>query len=123
MKILHTADWHLGKKLWKFSRLEEQVTVLDEIVSIVERENIDIVLIAGDCFDQINPSTEAIQLFYATLFRLSRNGQTCIFVVSGNHDSPERIDAPSPLGGYNQIYFTGQFNKKIDYIEDRKSVV
>lgn len=118
MKILHTADWHLGKKLWKFSRFEEQVTVLDEIVSIVERENIDIVLIAGDCFDQINPSTEAIQLFYATLFRLSRNGQTCIFVVSGNHDSPERIDAPSPLGGYNQIYFTGQFNKKIDYIDN-----
>ncbi|MBT5953268.1 exonuclease subunit SbcD [bacterium] len=118
MKILHTADWHLGKKLWKFSRIEEQVVVLDEIVSFVENENIDIVLVAGDCFDQINPSTEAIKLFYETLFRLSRNGRTCVFVVSGNHDSPERIDAPSPLGGYNQIYFTGEFNKKIDYIDN-----
>ena len=63
MKILHTADWHLGKKLDRFSRLEEQVLVLNEIVEIADEQNVDLILIAGDLFDNFNPSVEATELF------------------------------------------------------------
>ena len=56
MKILHTADWHLGKRLDNFSRLEEQKLVMDEIVQIADEQNVDLVLIAGDLFDTFNPS-------------------------------------------------------------------
>ena len=97
MKILHTADWHLGKRLDRFSRLEEQVLVMNEIVEIADRENVDLVLIAGDLFDNFNPRVEATELFYKTLKRLSLNGKRPVIAISGNHDSPSLIDAPDPL--------------------------
>jgi len=67
MKILHTADWHLGKRLESFSRIDEQREVLDEICVIAEREQVDAVIIAGDLFDNFNPTIEAVELFYKTL--------------------------------------------------------
>ena len=67
MKILHTADWHLGKRLDGFSRFDEQVAVLNEIISVADHENVDMVLIAGDLFDAFNPPVEAVELFYKTL--------------------------------------------------------
>ena len=97
MKILHTADWHLGKRLDRFSRLEEQALVLNEIVEIADEQNVDLILIAGDLFDNFNPSVEATELFYKTLKRLSLNGNRPVIAISGNHDSPNLIDAPDPL--------------------------
>lgn len=97
MKILHTADWHLGKRLDRFSRLEEQVLVMNEIVEIADNQKVDMVLIAGDLFDNFNPSVEATELFYKTLKRLSLNGKRPVVAISGNHDSPNLIDAPDPL--------------------------
>ncbi|MFY1045026.1 metallophosphoesterase family protein [Chryseobacterium sp. GP-SGM7] len=97
MKILHTADWHLGKRLDRFSRLEEQVLVMSEIVEIADEQNVDLVLIAGDLFDTFNPGVEAVELFYKTLKRLSLNGKRPVIAISGNHDSPNFIDAPDPL--------------------------
>ena len=97
MKILHTADWHLGKRLDRFSRLEEQILVMNEIVEIADAQNVDLVLVAGDLFDNFNPSVEATELFYKTLKRLSLNGKRPVIAISGNHDSPNLIDAPDPL--------------------------
>ena len=97
MKILHTADWHLGKKLDRISRLSEQKKVLAEIVDIADREDVDAVLIAGDLFDSYNPPAEATELFYHTLKALSDNGRRAVVAIAGNHDSPERIEAPDPL--------------------------
>ncbi|MDQ1858388.1 exonuclease SbcCD subunit D [Chryseobacterium sp. WLY505] len=97
MKILHTADWHLGKRLDRFSRLEEQVLVMNEIVQMADEQNVDLVLIAGDLFDNFNPSVEAAELFYKTLKRLSLNGKRPVIAISGNHDSPSLINAPDPL--------------------------
>lgn len=97
MKILHTADWHLGKRLDNFSRLDEQVLVMDEIVQIADEQNVDLVLIAGDLFDTFNPSVEAVELFYKTVKRLAKNGSRPVIAIGGNHDSPDRIDAPDPL--------------------------
>lgn len=64
MKILHTADWHLGKKLDQFSRLEEQREVMAEICEIADLQKVDVVIIAGDLFDTFNPAAEAQDLFY-----------------------------------------------------------
>ncbi|WP_288443642.1 exonuclease subunit SbcD [uncultured Chryseobacterium sp.] len=97
MKILHTADWHLGKRLDRFSRLEEQVLVMNEIVQIADEQNVDMILIAGDLFDNFNPGVEAAELFYKTLKRLSLNGKRPVIAISGNHDSPSLINAPDPL--------------------------
>ena len=107
MKILHTADWHLGKKLDKFSRLDEQKAVLEEIIAIAEAQNVDAVLIAGDLFDAFNPSTEAVELFYKSVKRLSNNGKRVVVAIAGNHDSPDRIEAPDPLARECGIIFAG----------------
>lgn len=107
MRILHTADWHLGKRLENFSRIPEQEDVLDEICDIAEQQQVDAVLIAGDLFDTFNPSTEAIELFYKTVKRLANNGQRAVLAIAGNHDSPERIEAPDPLARECGIIFAG----------------
>jgi len=107
MKILHTADWHLGKRLEKFSRIEEQHEVLEEIIQIADDNDVDCVLIAGDLFDNFNPSTEAVELFYRSLKRLSNNGKRVVVAIAGNHDSPDRIEAPDPLARACGILFAG----------------
>jgi exonuclease SbcD len=107
IRILHTADWHLGKKLDHFSRLEEQKEVLNEICQIADGQKADIVIVAGDLFDTFNPPVEAIDLLYKTLKRLTNNGKRPVIAIAGNHDSPDRIDAPNPLARECGILFVG----------------
>ncbi len=107
MKILHTADWHLGKYLDTFSRLEEQHEILAEICHIAEREAVDAVIVAGDLFDTFSPPNEASELLYRTLHRLSDNGRRVVIAIAGNHDSPERIDMPDALARELGIVFMG----------------
>ena len=117
MKILHTADWHLGKRLDSFSRLEEQKIVLDEICIIAEEQAVDAVIVAGDLFDAFNPPVEAIELLYKTLKRLTNNGKRPVIAIAGNHDSPDRIDSPEPLARECGIIFMGYPNTEIKTIE------
>lgn len=117
MKILHTADWHLGKRLDRFSRMEEQIQVMDEIVAIADEQGVDLVLIAGDLFDNFNPSVEAVELFYKTLKRLSNHGKRPIIAIAGNHDSPSLIDAPDPLARASGIILIGHPQAKIQTFE------
>ncbi len=107
MKLLHTSDWHLGKRLENFSRLDEQQSVLKEINEIADHEQVDAILIAGDLFDTFNPSTEAVDLFYKSLKKLTRNGKRPVIAIAGNHDSPDRIEAPDPLARECGIIFAG----------------
>ncbi len=110
MKLLHTSDWHLGKYLNNFSRHTEQQEVLNEICEIAEREKVHAILIAGDLFDTFNPPTESVELFYKILKRLSANGTRAVIAIAGNHDSPERIEAPDPLARECGIIFAGYPN-------------
>ncbi len=93
MRILHTGDWHLGKRLGRFSRLEEQREVMAEIVEIAENEKVDVVLLAGDVYDVSNPSPSAMDLLGQTMERLSDGGRRPVLAVAGNHDSPALIEA------------------------------
>lgn len=113
LKILHTADWHLGKRLQEYSRLEEQKLVLDEICQIADRENVDLVLLAGDIFDTFNPAHEAVELLYKTLRRLSKNGTRPILAISGNHDSTQFVEAPDPLARELGIIFYSRYDSVI----------
>lgn len=97
MKLLHTADWHLGKHLEGNSRLEEQEQFIEDLIKIVDDYNVDIILISGDIYDNFNPPAAAEKLYYRALDSLSKNGERIICIISGNHDSPNRLIAPSPL--------------------------
>ena len=110
MRLLHTSDWHLGKKLNNFDRLEEQRIVMREIVSIADEQNVDMVVVAGDLFDTYNPSSDAQQLLYQTLYELSHDGQRPVIAIAGNHDSPDRVESPEVLAQVSGIFMFGYPN-------------
>lgn len=90
MKLIHLSDLHLGKRVKDFSLLEDQEYILAEILRITAEESPDAVLIAGDVYDKSVPAAEAVELFDDFLVRLAQQ-DTQVFVISGNHDSPERM--------------------------------
>lgn len=80
---------------------------MQEIVEIADREQVDAVIVAGDLFDTYNPPIESTELFYKTLKRLANNGKRAVIAIAGNHDSPDRIEAPDPLARECGILFVG----------------
>ena len=90
MKLIHLSDLHLGKRVNEFSMLEDQQYILTEILHIMDEEQPDGVLIAGDVYDKTVPSAEAVALLDDFLVRLAKRDLQ-IFLISGNHDSPERM--------------------------------
>ncbi|QJA07878.1 exonuclease subunit SbcD [Romboutsia sp. CE17] len=118
MKFIHTSDWHLGKSLEGHSRLEEQEKFCDDFVKLVDDNDIDMVIIAGDVYDTSNPPAKAEKLFYKTVSRLANNGERCVLVISGNHDNPERLAAITPLTHEQGIIILGyplSFTEKAKY--------
>ncbi len=106
MRILHTSDWHLGKRLMDRERLPEQEAALNELVDVCEAEKIDLVLVAGDVFDTYLPPAEAEELFFRAVKRLA--GETrAVVVVSGNHDDGVRLSASAPIAERQGIYLFG----------------
>jgi exonuclease SbcD len=91
MRILHTADWHLGRIFNGFSLLEDQAILVEQIAEMVEEEKPELFILAGDVFDRANPRREAVELFDQFLERLYRNTRCALAVIAGNHDAPERI--------------------------------
>ena len=114
MRILHTADWHLGKNLEGLTRLEEQETFLRDFEDLVEESEVDLILLAGDVYDSYNPPAKAENLFYETLKRLSKNGERMIIIIAGNHDNPERLVAASPLAREHGIVMLATPKTKIE---------
>lgn len=107
MKILHSADWHLGKKLKHFSRIEEQKQFLADFKIMADNNDVDLIIVAGDIFDTENPPDEAVRLLYSSLKDLSNNGSRLILLIAGNHDSPEQLSAVSPLAMEHGIIIAG----------------
>lgn len=106
MKLLHTSDWHLGKRLMEAERLGEQITALDEIVDICEREQVEIVLVAGDIFDTYLPSAEAEEAFFSAVKKLAGSTRAVV-IVSGNHDDGVRLGASAPVCADEGVYVFG----------------
>ena len=105
MKLIHLSDLHLGKRVNEFSMLEDQRYILKQILTIIDQEAPDGVLIAGDVYDRPVPSAEAVPLLDDFLVELARRGAP-VFLISGNHDSPERLSFAGRLVEERHIYLS-----------------
>jgi len=115
MKFIHISDLHLGKRVNEFSMLEDQEYILTKIINVIDEQNPDGVIIAGDVYDKSVPSAEAVELFDDFLVRLSKRNLK-VFVISGNHDSAERIAFGGRLMNKSGIYMSPVYNGKVEPI-------
>lgn len=113
MKLIHLSDLHLGKRVNEFSMLEEQAFILQEILRIIDEEQPQAVLLAGDIYDKSVPSGEAVQLFDGFLWELSSR-KLQVFVISGNHDSPERLSFGGRLMEGSGIHLSPVYSGKVE---------
>tara|TARA_R110000868_G_scaffold248282_4_gene504664 strand:+ start:4267 stop:5541 length:1275 start_codon:yes stop_codon:yes gene_type:complete len=114
LKILHTSDWHLGKKLFKVSRLEEQQLFLSWLENILIEQEIDALIMAGDVFDTPHPPHDALEVYYSFLSRISQLGKS-IFIIAGNHDSGRFLQAPQSFLKLQGVHVIGRFPNALDF--------
>ena len=115
MKLIHLSDLHLGKRVYDFNLLEDQAYILKEILKVIDTEEPDGVIIAGDIYDKSVPSTEAVELLDEFLVQLSRRDLQ-VFLISGNHDSPERLAFASRLIASAGIHMSPVYHGVIEPI-------
>ena len=113
MKFVHLSDLHLGKRVNEYSMLEDQKYILTKIINIIDDEKPAGVIIAGDVYDKSIPSAEAVQMFDDFLTRLAKRNLQ-VFVISGNHDSPERMSFGSRLMDQSGIHISQVYNGQIE---------
>ncbi|MBQ1250222.1 MAG: exonuclease subunit SbcD, partial [Clostridia bacterium] len=113
MKLIHLSDLHLGKRLCGFSLMEDQEYILNEILKITDEEGPDAVIIAGDVYDKSVPSAEAITLFDSFLRRLA-DCKVCVLVISGNHDSPERMAFGGKLMAHSGVHLSPVYDGSVE---------
>lgn len=97
MKILHTADWHLGHRLHEHGQHEEQQLFLDWLIALIDEEKIDVLLVSGDIYDTGVPSTQSQKMYYDFLINLQQTHCSEVVITGGNHDAPGTINAPKEL--------------------------
>lgn len=112
MRILHTADWHLGKIVNEFSMLEDQAYFLDQLIQLLKDQEVDLLMMAGDLYDRSVPPKEAVNLFNRFLNRMQVEIGIPILIISGNHDSNERLEYGSQLLSKSGLYIEGTFKPK-----------
>ena len=116
MKFLQTADLHIGKSIYEFNMLEDQKYILQEILQIAGEEKVDAILLAGDIYDRSVPSTEAVQLL--EWFLMGALKIAPVFMISGNHDSAERLSFGAGLFEKNGLYIVGGKDVKEVFLQD-----
>ncbi|MBM7552534.1 exonuclease SbcCD subunit D [Thalassobacillus pellis] len=104
MKLIHTADWHLGKIVNNLHMTEDQRFILNQFLNVVEEEKPDAIIIAGDLYDRSIPPREAVELLNSTLTKLTLELKIPVLAISGNHDSPDRLEFGSSLFRANHLY-------------------
>ena len=107
MRLLHTSDWHVGRTIRGASRADEHTAVLAEIAQVAAREEVDLVIVAGDLFDSAAPSAEAESIVYRALLDLADTGAD-VAVIAGNHDNPRRLRAVAPLLRLGQVHVVAE---------------
>ncbi len=115
MKFLHLSDLHIGKRFNEFSMLEDQEYILTKIINIIDDEKPDAVVVAGDVYDKSVPSAEAVQFFDDFLCRLAQR-KLQVFVISGNHDSAERMAFGGRLMDISGVHMSPVYNGKVEAI-------
>jgi exonuclease SbcD len=115
MKILHTADWHLGQLFYEYDRSFEHQQFLNWLLKTIATEEIEVLLVSGDVFDISNPAATSIRMFYSFLQQATRdNPHLQLVITAGNHDSASRLEAPKPLLESSNIHIIGTIEKNND---------
>lgn len=117
MKLLHLADLHIGKIIYEQSLLEDQKYMLKQIEKIIENEKIEAVLISGDIYDRSVPPADAVDVLNDTLNTLIKILKVKVFIISGNHDSKERLNFGSKIFENDGLYIQTTYNGKIRKVE------
>ena len=107
MRILHTADWHIGQRLHERSRLEEHEQFLNWLLDTIKEYKVELLLVAGDIFDTSLPSADATKLYYRFLYRLFNETDAYTVITAGNHDSSEHLEAPREFLKMGRIHVVG----------------
>ncbi len=115
MRLLHLADLHLGKRLHEFSMLEDQRYILNQILEIIEAEQVDGILIAGDIYDKTVPSAEAVMLLDEFITDIAGRNIP-VFLIGGNHDCVERISFGAKLLEKSGVYFAGCYQGDVECV-------
>lgn len=113
MKILHTSDLHIGKRLYHVDMLEDQQAFFDWLVALITKEEVKVLLISGDIFDVANPSSEARRLYYELLVKLSEL-KCKVIITGGNHDSPAVLEAPKEVLKALDIHVVGSRTESLE---------
>lgn len=116
MRIVHTADWHLGKIVNGFSMLEDQAYYLNKMIAELKAVDADVLIMAGDLYDRVNPPKEAVQLASDIFYRLIEELGVKVLVIAGNHDSPERVAYAGELLKAQGLYTEGRAKEKAEKI-------
>lgn len=117
MRILHTADWHLGKVVNEFSMLDMQREYLEKLLEKVEELDVDLLIMAGDLYDRAIPPKEAVSLANEVFTKLTQELEISVLVIAGNHDSNERLEYGSALLSASKLYIEGTTKTKIRKVE------
>ncbi|ROI03261.1 exonuclease subunit SbcD [Chryseobacterium sp. G0240] len=124
MRILHTADWHIGQLFHEYDRTFEHQEFLNWLQSILINEQIDVLLISGDIFDLSNPAASSIKMFYTFLNKaVNSNSELQIIITAGNHDSASRLESPKPLLESSNIHIIGVVEKDENGIIDYDKII
>lgn len=116
MKVMHLADLHLGRKLGEYSFYNDQIAVLNNILITIKNEQVDVLIIAGDIYDKVNPTAESFSLWDSFISELSLLEIT-VLIISGNHDSPERLGVGSKILASKNIHIAKNYQGSIEKIE------
>ena len=116
MRILHTADWHIGQRLYDRPRLDEHQAFLDWLLDAIQTLQIDILLVSGDIFDTSLPAADATKLYYKFLYDLFNETNTYTVITAGNHDSARHLEAPKEFLQMGRIYVVGIANDPSDCV-------
>lgn len=114
MRILHTADWHLGRTLYQKTRYDEFRQFLEWLIQTIRAHSIDVLLVAGDVFDTIAPSYRAQELYYDFLSELAKTNCRHVVIIAGNHDSPTFLEAPRQLLKAMDVHVIGNVTDPMD---------
>ncbi|MDX1691243.1 MAG: exonuclease SbcCD subunit D [Acidimicrobiia bacterium] len=114
MRILHTSDWHIGKRLGRFDRMEEHAAAVGEVIAIAEGEGADLVVHSGDLFDRAAPPVEALRVALEGLVRLADGGRRPVVVVAGNHDSADLFEVLAPYLRDAGVHLVGRIKAPDD---------
>lgn len=116
MRILHTADWHIGQRLHERSRLDEHEQFLDWLLNTIQEYKVELLLVSGDIFDTALPSSDSTNLYYQFLYRLFDETDAYTVITAGNHDSARHLEAPREFLKMGRIHVVGLTNEAADCV-------